>query len=159
VVESLTVFAGASGDPSEPFWRVFTHIPVAGGETHEIGDFTVTFASADHPVPTVASRWETAGKSFAFTADTGPAGDWMSVAAEVDLLLSEAALQGDRSDDMFAHHLTPAEAGAIARRMRARRLMLTHIPPHLDPTVSVAEAERTYDRAVALAVPGTVHDV
>jgi hypothetical protein len=32
--------------------------------------------------------------------------------------------------------------------------MLTHIPPHLDPARSVIEAEETYGRAVALAVPG-----
>jgi hypothetical protein len=32
--------------------------------------------------------------------------------------------------------------------------MLTHIPPYLDPTRSVAEAEQVFDRPVELAVPG-----
>jgi hypothetical protein len=38
--------------------------------------------------------------------------------------------------------------------MGARHLMLTHIPPYLDATLSVAEAEATFDRPVELAIPG-----
>jgi hypothetical protein len=32
--------------------------------------------------------------------------------------------------------------------------MLTHIPPYYDPTLSVNEAETSFDRPVELAVPG-----
>jgi ribonuclease BN (tRNA processing enzyme) len=76
----------------------------------------------------------------------------------VDLLLSEAAYQ-ERGEDDYPHHLTSAEAGRIAREVGAGRLVLTHIPPYLDVSRSVSEAESTFDRPVSVAVPGASFDV
>jgi ribonuclease BN (tRNA processing enzyme) len=73
-------------------------------------------------------------------------------------MLSEAAYQ-ERGDDDYPHHLTSAEAGQIAREVGARRLVLTHIPPYLDVSRSVEEAETTFDRPVSLAMPGVAFDV
>jgi hypothetical protein len=47
------------------------------------------------------------------------------------------------------------ETGQIARDADVASLVLTHIPPYLDKSVSVAEAESTFGKAVRLAVPGT----
>ena len=55
--------------------------------------------------------------------------------------------------------MTAGEAGQIAREVGAKKLVLTHIPPYLDSSRSVHEAELTFDRPVALAVPGTSFDV
>jgi arylsulfatase len=74
-------------------------------------------------------------------------------------MLSEASVQGASQNKEFSQHLTAGEAGAIARSVGARRLVLTHIPPYLDPSKSVYEAELTFDRPVALAVPGSSFDV
>lgn len=94
-----------------------------------------------------------------FTGDTGPAGDWKRLAAGVDVLLSEASYQESTKNADYPHHLSAAEAGAIARDVGAGKLVLTHIPPYLDSSVSVAEAEQEFDRAVRLAVAGTSFDV
>ncbi|HSL26630.1 MAG TPA: MBL fold metallo-hydrolase [Acidimicrobiia bacterium] len=133
--------------------------PVGDGDAVTIGEIVVRFRATDHSVPTVASRWEANGRVLAYSADTGPEGEWMEVARDADLFLCEASYQGAAGVEPYPHHLTATEAGEIARTMGARNLMLTHIPPHLDPTRSVKEAELAFDRPVALAVPGTSHKV
>ena len=128
--------------------------PVDDGDHIEIGDLSLTFAMADHSVPTVASRWEADNRALAYSADTGPEGKWMRVADNADLFLCEASYQGPPGVAEYPQHLTAGQAGAIARQVGAKHLMLTHIPPYLDVTRSVAEAEATFDRPVELAVPG-----
>lgn len=144
---------------SDTLRTVFRFDEIADGDERTIGKLTASFRSTDHSVPTLGSRWSNGPRSLAYSADTGPDGEWMKLADEVDLFVCEASLQGEREAGTYPHHLTAAEAGRIARSRRATRLMLTHVPPHLDADRSVREAERTFDRPVALAVPGTTHKV
>lgn len=137
----------------------FEFHPVDTGDSAQFGDMSVEFVAMDHSVPTVGSRWEANNRTLFYTGDTGPEGDWQKAAAAVDVLLSEASVQGPTETKTFSQHLTAGEAGEIARRLGVRRLILTHIPPYLDPAVAVSEAERTFDRPVQLAVPGTSFDV
>lgn len=138
---------------------VFDFYPVGTGDTVTIGEITVSFADTDHSVASIGSRWEANGRSLFFTGDTGPVGDWRALARGVDLMLAEATYQGERSEEVYPHHLTAAEAAQIAREVGAKKLVLTHIPPYLDPARSVHEAEVVFDRPVGLAVPGTTFDV
>lgn len=137
----------------------FDFHPVWTGDQVDIGDIGVAFVEMDHSVPTVGSRWEANGRALFYTGDTGPAGDWRGLAEGVDHMISEASYQDATDDPNYPHHLTASAAGAIAREVGAGALTLTHIPPYLDPTISVAEAEATFDRPVRLAVPGTNFDV
>jgi ribonuclease BN (tRNA processing enzyme) len=137
----------------------FDFKPVWTGDEVEIGDLGVSFVEMDHSVPTVGSRWEGDGRTLFFTGDTGPGGEWTAAAGDVDVLLSEASYQEATKNSDYPHHLSAAEAGEIARRVGAGRLVLTHIPPYLDASISVAEAEEKFDRPVALAVPGGSFDV
>ncbi|MGH8927182.1 MAG: MBL fold metallo-hydrolase [Acidimicrobiia bacterium] len=139
--------------------ETFLFNAVSAGDEVTIGGITIHFRTSDHSVPTVASRWEANGKVFAYTGDTGPLGDWMAVAEGADLFLSEASYQGESGLQPYPHHLTATEAGRIARNVGAKHLMLTHIPPYLDSSKSVAEAEAVFDRPVELAVPGVVRKV
>ena len=158
-----TVFEriGAFLAPDDPgrLESVFELHAVEDGDQARIGDIAVTFAGTDHSVPTVASRWEADGRTLAYSADTGPRGSWASVADSADLFVCEASYQGEPGVQPYPHHLTATQAGQIARSRGASRLVITHIPPHLDAAVSVDEAERSFDRPVALAVPGATHDV
>lgn len=133
--------------------------PVWTGDEVEIGDLGVSFTEMDHSVPTVGSMWEANNRRFFYTADTGPAGTWQEFASGVHVMLSEASFQGNRDDQDYPHHLTAGDAGAIAREIGARKLLLTHIPPYLDASRSVHEAEQTFDRPVGLATPGMSFDV
>lgn len=136
------------------FNEVYDLRPLSEGDRIEIGNLDVEVATSDHSVPTFASRWQSEHRSLCYSADTGPAGDWMRLAEGADLFLCEATYQGEPGMAEYPHHLTATEAGAIARAAGVRQLMLTHIPPHLDPARSVIEAEATFDRPVSLAVPG-----
>lgn len=145
--------------PDSDLYEVFDFHPVWTGDQVDIGDINVSFTEMDHPVPTVGSRWEANNRSLFFTGDTGPDGNWRNEAQGVDVLLSEATYQGPTEDKEYSQHLTAGEAGQIAREAGAKKLVLTHIPPYLDPSRSVHEAEITFDRPVALAVPGASLDV
>jgi ribonuclease BN (tRNA processing enzyme) len=133
--------------------------PVEDGDELEIGALNVKFVEMDHSVPTMGSRWEANNRTMFYTGDTGPGGSWREGARGVNVLLSEASYQGPAGVEAYPHHLTAGEAGEIAREVGADRLILTHIPPYLDVTRSVHEAETVFDRPVALAVPGTNFDV
>jgi ribonuclease BN (tRNA processing enzyme) len=138
--------------------ETFAFTPVWTGDKIDIGDISVSFTEMDHSVPTVGSRWEASGRALFYTGDTGPTGDWPAAARDVDLMLSEAAYQ-ERGENDYPHHLMASEAGQIAREVGARKLVLTHIPPYLDVSRSVHEAETAFDRPVSLAMPGVTFDV
>lgn len=148
-VESLTSFT--DGGKVED---VFDIRPLVDGDHVRVGDLALDVAITDHSVPTLASRWSSDSRTLCYSADTGPEGSWMRLAEGCDLFLCEATYQGPPGLAEYPHHLTAGEAGSIAREKGAKALMLTHIPPHLDPARSVVEAEETFDRPVALAVPG-----
>jgi ribonuclease BN (tRNA processing enzyme) len=57
-------------------------------------------------------------------------------------------------DDIKAPiHYSARIAGEYAREANARRLMITHLWPTLDPVASVEEASEGFGRAVTLAAP------
>jgi ribonuclease BN (tRNA processing enzyme) len=139
--------------------ETFEFTTVDDGDEIEVGSVAISFVRSDHSVPTLATRWRTDGRILAYSADTGPEGDWMKAAEGADLFLCEASYQGEPGQSDYPYHLTAVEAGRIAREVGAKHLMLTHIPPHLEASRSVAEAEVSFDRAVELAVPGASRKV
>ncbi len=150
--DRLLNFMGASdGDTAD----TCEFVVVGDGDEIEVGGIQIRFATTQHPVPTLASRLEGDGRVLTYTADTGPDGEWPHLADGADLMLVEATYQGSPEDKPWAHHLTASEAGGIARRVGARKAVLTHIWPTLDPSRSVAEGSATFGRPVDLAVPGT----
>lgn len=152
------ILAFVDGGQGDAIHRTLDFRPVSGGDEVEIGPFTVRFADMFHPVPCVGSRWEADGRVLFYTGDTGPGGEWHETARDADLMLAEAAFQEPPASG-DAIHLTAAEAGRIARRLGVKRLVLTHIPPYMDASRSVHEAETAFGRPVALAVPGVGFDV
>ena len=145
--------------PDSELFSTFEFHPVWTGDAVEIGEISISFTEADHPVPTVGSRWVANNRTLFFTGDTGPAGEWRELANGVDVMLSEASYQGEIEDKPYPQHLTAREAGAIAREVGAGRLVLTHIPPYMDVARSVHEAEKVFDRPVGVATPGASFDV
>jgi ribonuclease BN (tRNA processing enzyme) len=138
---------GLVGEWTDTFdWKL-----VGDGDRATIGDVNLHFSRTDHPLPTVGLDMEQGGKRLVYTADTGP--DW---SVEVfppgaDLVLSEATYQHD--DIRAPIHLSARQAGEAARAAKARRLMLTHLWPTLDPVASVEEGSEAFGHAVTLASP------
>jgi ribonuclease BN (tRNA processing enzyme) len=110
---------------------------IADGDSIEIFGAEFSFVSMSHPPETLGVRVEHAGKVLAYSADTGPGADFERLAGRADLFLCEATLVGDKQ---WEGHLNAGQARAVAERVGARRLLLTHLPPEREPSASLAEA-------------------
>ena len=130
---------------------VFAWSAVGDGDAVTVEDCALRFSRTAHPPPTLAVEFSSGGKRLLYTADTGP--DWSPEAfgPGADLILSEATFQRDNENSGI--HLSARHAGELARSAGARRLMLTHLWPGLDPTASVVEGSEAFGREVLLAAP------
>ena len=123
-----------------------------------LGPFTVTAARMDHPIEAYGFRIESAGRVLAYSGDTAPCADLVTIATDADVLLAEAAFRDD-ADNPPHLHMTGSEAATIAREARARRLVLTHIPPWHDKQQAVLEAQGVYGGQIVLAAEGLAFDL
>jgi ribonuclease BN (tRNA processing enzyme) len=126
----------------EDLGEVFDPRVIEPGATFEAGPFRLRTAPMRHPVPTLGMRIEADGRVLAYTADTGPCDEAVEVARGADLLLSEATWLDPRPS-LGPIHLTAEEAGQLAARAEAGRLVLTHIWPATD-------RDRVAERAAAV---------
>jgi ribonuclease BN (tRNA processing enzyme) len=140
----LAELVGSFGDTFD--WRT-----VADGDKVEIADALVRFSRTDHPPPTLGVEIEHDAKRLIYTADTGPEWSVEAFGAGADLVLSEATYLHD--DIRVPIHLSARQAGELARNAQARRLMITHLWPTIDPLASVEEASEGFGREVSLAAP------
>jgi ribonuclease BN (tRNA processing enzyme) len=149
------------------FDRSFVFEEHDGHTPFEIGQLRLEPYATKHFVPTWGFRveargaGETAGRIFAYSADSAPTPSLDTIADCADLFLCEAALRSrsdDPADDALRGHMLPSEAGEAASKARAQRLVLTHLPTAnggdwarqqasstFDGTVEVAEILRSYD--------------
>jgi ribonuclease BN (tRNA processing enzyme) len=109
---------------------VFDFVPVGPG-TFSLGPFEVTLARTAHPVECYAIRLAVDGRSFVYTADTGPSDAVVELARGADVLLAEAA-HPPGLELPPELHLTGKEAGEHAAAAGVGRLLLTHIPAWVD---------------------------
>jgi ribonuclease BN (tRNA processing enzyme) len=121
--------------------------------TIEIGPLRVTTAHMNHPVETFGFRIEHAGKSLAYSADTGPTDALVRLAVGADVLLSEASFV-DGPDLPPDLHLTARQAAGHATRAGVGELVLTHLVAWNDPRVSLAQASEVFDGSLRLAQSG-----
>jgi ribonuclease BN (tRNA processing enzyme) len=124
---------------------------VGDGDNIEVGPVALRFLRTDHPPPTLAVEVSHDGHRLVYTSDTGPKWSVEAFESRADLVLSEATYQHD--DIRSPLHVSARQAGEKARAASARRLMLTHLWPTLDPNVSVAEASEAFGAPVILAAP------
>lgn len=136
---------------SAPIADYFAWDEVGDGDRRVIGDLAFRFSRTDHPPPTVAVEASSGGKRIVYTADTGPKWSPEAFGERPDLLLAEATYLVESPGHPF--HLTATQAGAMAGAVGARRLILTHLGPLVDPAESVADAQAALGGAVTLAAP------
>lgn len=141
VLEGLV---GTFGDTFD--WRI-----VGDGDRATIGEAGLCFSRTDHPPPTLAVEISHDRKRLVYTSDTGPKWSVGAFGAGADLVLSEATYLHD--DIRVPIHLSARQAGQLASEAGARRLMITHLWPTIDPVASVEEASEAFGRGVTLAAP------
>lgn len=146
------------GLPADPGMEAEFDFRVYPQGTFTVGPLTVQAFPVAHPVPAYALRIMAGGSILTYSGDTGPCPGLYQAAERADLLLAEASFV-DGDDNPPHLHLTGSEAGSVASRAAARRLVITHVPPWHDSQVALAEAKSTYDGAVELAEPGVTYVV
>ncbi|WP_261556265.1 MBL fold metallo-hydrolase [Frankia tisae] len=129
------------------------------GDTFTVGDCEISMHQLNHSLLNCGTRIESPEGSFAFTGDTAYTPDLVSLAANVDLFLSEATLE---EPDVTTHgHLCAAEAGDVAAAAGVKELVLTHFITADDAWLAArkADAERSFRGPVHLAAPARTFDI
>jgi ribonuclease BN (tRNA processing enzyme) len=147
----------AGAESMDQVTNAFDFVTITPG-TIEIGPLRVTAARMNHPVETHGFRLEHAGRSLAYSADTGETGALVTLARDADVLLCEASFTEPPAGSAVVLptglHLTARQAGQHAARAGAGQLVLTHLPPWRDKNQSLDEAGRAFDGPLSLAAPG-----
>lgn len=123
-----------------------------------IGPFEVVAYEVCHPTPAFGMRISHGGKTLAYTGDTGVCPVLDELAAGVDVLLSEATWT-DADDRPPGIHLSGVEAGELAVRASARRVLITHIAPWTDPAKIHAEVRAVFDGPLELVQQGASYQI
>jgi ribonuclease BN (tRNA processing enzyme) len=89
-----------------------------------------------HLSSSLSFRFEATGRSAVVSGDTGPCPGLEEFARGADLLLLETSLRTRDHDE--TRHLTPEEAGTLARRAGAARLVLHHLTASSESSAALA---------------------
>lgn len=119
------------------------------GEPIEVGGLVVTPWRAAHSVETYALDVRGDRGRVFYTSDSALTDEMALRAAGADLLLADATLPEEYAGR--APHMTPREAGVLARRASAKTLVLTHLWPSIDRSVAAADAAREFDGRIIVA--------
>lgn len=127
-------------------------------QPEQIGPFQVSTARMAHPVACHAMRISAAGRTLAYSGDTGPTAALTALAAGADVALFEASGLSDQPmpPDL---HLTAAQAAQHAAEAEVPRLILTHVPPWNDPAAALAEGAQVFPGQTEMAHCGLVVDI
>lgn len=139
-------FLGPQGGWLEPRGYDLQVIEVEPG-AREFGHLKLRSIRMEHTPQSLAwrIREDEAGPVLAFSGDTGSGDGAVEAGRGADLYVLECAVP---DEEPMKGHLTPREAGEIARRAAPRRVLLSHFYPQVD----VDQARRV----VAEGFPGEV---
>jgi ribonuclease BN (tRNA processing enzyme) len=155
--EHLSAFARAGEE--HVFHSVLDLVDVVAGSAVAIGDVSIRFGRAVHPVPALVTRFDTPDGSIVYSGDTGPGSDLAELAKGVDVLLCEATIAGERSAQTYPYHLTAGEAGRVAAEAGVSQLIVTHLASGVDPDRALEEAAAEFRGRISLAVPGATFSI
>lgn len=128
------------------------------GRHLEIGPFAAETRLLPHWVPNAGLRLTADDISVAYTGDSGPSPDLDDLAREANWLLAEATYPDEAPDGDRPYISSAREAGRLARRTGAGRLVLTHLWPGTDRSEALASATAGYDGPVSVATAGRTLD-
>jgi ribonuclease BN (tRNA processing enzyme) len=159
-VRSLQLMAAAGGHGDTLVPQAFDVSEYDPASRARVRTLRLRFQPVPHFVPANAIEVTStaADGRFTYGADHRATEALDGFAAGTDLLMLEATLS-EREPEASRGHMTAAEAGALAARCEARRLVLVHISDELDAGHAVAAAQRAYRGPVEVARRAAVYDV
>lgn len=144
LLKSVSAFNDESTFFSE-FFRVKEYNPRT---ILKAGSLKIEFASVKHYIDGYAMAI-TGSKRMVYSADTGLCDELVELAGGADLFLCEATRC--RPDDSDWGHMAAGEVGALSRKARVKRLMLTHFWPDCDYTQNIRESEAAFGKRIEVA--------
>ncbi|NLT94090.1 MAG: MBL fold metallo-hydrolase [Clostridia bacterium] len=138
-------------------WRQeFITIPLEDAmlRRNKFGNLKVDFFPTNHPMPCFGVSASVGTCKLTYTADTAWSLDIVEQCADSSLVLAEASLREADMAYTKKGHLTAGQAGSLAQRAKAKKLVLTHFWPEYNPFQLKREAEVTFDGPVELAEMG-----
>jgi ribonuclease BN (tRNA processing enzyme) len=157
-LDFLERLATALSDPPESshYFSVFDAREYDPEITLWIGELHLRFQPTVHYIPCWATRVSNGGgQDLLYTADTGPTADLASFSHGASVMIAEGSERGMSQEVASSRgHLTPTEAGTLARNADVGVLILSHIWAENDPLSAVQEAEMAFGGRVILATPG-----
>ncbi len=117
-----------------------------GAQVIDSDEFEVRATPTEHSAPSIGLRIvsKATGGVVAYSSDTSPCEAFVRLAQGADILFHEST--GD-----YAGHSTSAQAGAVAGRCGAKKLVLIHYPIDADLKALRWEAEKEFGGPVELA--------
>jgi ribonuclease Z len=97
-----------------------------------------------HMIPGIGLRMEFPEGNLVYSSDTGPCDQVVELAKGADILIHESTGEGHG-------HASPAQAGQIAQKAKARALYLIHYPPDCDLTAWIEQAQANFSGDVFAA--------
>lgn len=145
--EPLHVYAPV--DETSPVRKAALHCAkirlhdMAPGNVLTLGDARLSVFRARHPVPAVMLRVEAGGRTLCYTGDTNTVDGLEDFARGADLLLADG-LFPERLWSEAKPHLSAALAARLAQTAKAKRLVITHFNPVIDPISLMQEARAIF---------------
>ncbi|SDK87049.1 MBL fold metallo-hydrolase [Streptomyces indicus] len=150
--------AGFYGKPElGPLADVFAFHALADGATLTLGGAVLVSHAVPHGIEAYGARITYEGAVLAYTGDSGPGPELTQLAQGADLLLAEAYL--DRHGPGLRLHLTPEDAGGLARAAGPRELLVSHVGPGLTPAAAASRAAAVFGGPTGFAREGVTYDV
>lgn len=106
----------------------FNVIPIDENSKLQIGDLSIDFDKACHPVPSYSMKIKSDDKTLVYTADTCWHDDIVDFCSDADLLVAETGMLESERDGNTVH-LTACEVGLLAKDTNAKQLLATHFYP------------------------------
>ncbi|MEU0006110.1 MBL fold metallo-hydrolase [Streptomyces sp. NPDC006314] len=115
----------------------------------------LTARAVAHGTEAYGLRAECQGSVLAYSGDSGPCPALTALASRADLFLCEADIDAHHGGEPSQQvHLTPEDAGRIARDARVRELLVTHVGPTLTREAATARAAAVSGRPTYMAAEG-----
>lgn len=114
----------------------------------EVGNIRCQSIEVRHVLKSFGLRVSSNRSVVSYSSDTGFDENLYEIASESDVFICESTTRQEREGLL---HLTPAQAGMIASKAGARKLVLTHIWPDFDRFEFQQMAAAQYDGPIVLA--------
>jgi ribonuclease BN (tRNA processing enzyme) len=132
---------------------------ISANSTLQLGPLGFSFYQNIHPAPCLSMRvYENGGSTIAYTADTEWTNELLKLAANTEILLCESSLYEEQRGKIPGH-LTAKQAGELAMKAGAKRLILTHLPHYGDHAQLLTQAKEEFNGSIELAALGKTWEV